>query len=85
MTPRRGAGLLESRRDESQRDRAPDNAQSLQECVRLTLNDVLAHWGKQLLCQWHSARRQWDQAQLKERQLTMINHVLASINAAPIR
>ena len=47
MTPRRGAGLLESRRNESQRDRASHNAQSLQECVRLTLNDVLAHRGKQ--------------------------------------
>jgi hypothetical protein len=47
MTPRRGARLLDSRRDESQRDRASDNAQSLQECVRLTLNDVLAHTGKQ--------------------------------------
>ena len=47
MTPRRDAGLLESRRDESQRDRASHNAQSRQECVRLTLNDVLVHRGKQ--------------------------------------
>ena len=34
---------MESRRDESLRDRASHNAQSRQECVRLTLNDVLAH------------------------------------------